>query len=91
MKIIGRLGIEVAQFQVGKGKAGAVCSNGAENAGVGVVGSRTGQLISVPYIQQAVFLRAAHRDGRNAAVKDKLHLRFDVVGSPQRCRIDLRL
>ena len=83
VEVIGRFGIKVAQLQIGKGEAGTGGGHRAKDAGVAVVRGRTGELIAVPSIEQAVLLRPIHRDGRNAAIEHELHLGLDVVGAPQ--------
>ena len=42
------------------------------------------------HIQETVLLRSVHRDRRNTALENKLHLRFDVVGAAQRYFCHLR-
>lgn len=81
MEVIGRVGIQATQFQVGKRETGATLGHRGKNTGVGAVAGCTGQLIAVLHIQQAVLLRSADGYGRNTAVESQLHFCFDVIGS----------
>ena len=88
MKVVGTVGIQTAQFQIGVAERGSDFCRAGIDAGVAAL---TGFLVPIPHINHAVFLRPVYGHSRNRATEFELHFRFDIVGSPERYRGYFRL
>ena len=91
MKVVGTVGIQTAQFQIGVAERGSAFCRAGIDAGVAAVTALTGFLVPIPHINHAVFLRPVYGHSRNRATEFELHFRFNVVGSSERHREHLRL
>ncbi len=91
MEVVGTVGIQITQFQIGVAERGSVFCRAGIDAGVAAVTALTGFLVTIPYINHAVFLRPVYGHSRNRAAEFELHFRFNVVGSSERHRGLLRL
>ena len=91
MKVVGTVGIQTAQFQIGVAERGSAFCRAGIDAGVAAVTALTGFLVPIPHINHAVFLRPVYGHSRNRATEFELHFRFNVVGSSERHRGYLRL
>ena len=57
MKVVGTVGIQTAQFQIGVAERGSAFCRAGIDAGVAAVTALTGFLVPIPHINHAVFLR----------------------------------
>ena len=83
MEVIGRVGIQITQFQIREREDSAVLVNRSKDTGIGAIAGCTGQFVSVLHIHKAVLLRSVYGNGRNTTVKNQLHFCFDVIGAPK--------
>lgn len=76
MKVVGTVGIQIAQFQIGVAERGSAFCRAGIDAGVAAVTALTGFLVPIPHIDHAVFLRPVYGHSRNRATEFELHFRF---------------
>ena len=91
MEVVGTVGIQTAQFQIGVAERGSAFCRAGIDAGVATVTALNGFLVPIPHINHAVFLRPVYGHSRNRATEFELHFRFDIVGAPERHRGYFRL
>ena len=91
MEVVGAVGVQTAQLQIGVTERGSAFCCAGIDAGVAAVTALTGFLVPIPYINHAVFLRPVYGHCGNRAAELELHFRFDVIGTPKRHRGHLRL
>lgn len=91
MKVVGTVGIQTAQSQIGVAERGSAFCRAGIDTGVAAVAALTGFLVPIPHINHAVFLRPVYGHSRNRTTEFELHFRFDIVGAPERYRGSLRL
>ena len=91
MKVVGTVGIQTAQSQIGVAERGSAFCRAGIDTGVAAVAALTSFLVPIPHINHAVFLRPVYGHSGNRTAEFELHFRFDIVGSPERHRGHLRL
>ena len=91
MKVVGTVGIQTAQSQIGVAERGSAFCRAGIDTGVAAVAALTSFLVPIPHINHAVFLRPVYGHSRNRTTEFELHFRFDIVGAPERYRGSLRL
>ena len=91
MEVVGTVGIQITQFQIGVAERGSVFCRAGIDAGVAAVTALTGFLVTIPYINHAVFLRPVYCHCGNRTAEFELHFCLNVIGTPKRHRGHLRL
>ena len=82
MEVIGRVGVQAAQFQVLIGERCPALGHICKDDRVCTVAGGTGQLVTVLHVQRLFFCVPSTVMGEINTVEGKLHFCFHIVGAP---------